>query len=246
MSNYLRGLGRAVSFTKDAARRGLAEDPLDAEWDNVSRVSSRADVNLLRGGRGNGPGLPLGGGGGDLAPTGRNHSATSPTQQCRNQQWGGEGNIPRSITQQDALDIQSNISLGEGYNQRGRGNEEEPGHRPAEATCEGGIARALGKAANRNNEHTLERELEWQARIGGDFTRTIAFKEQVLNQQVFRAFAFMKGKSPTIHMVHSIGAFFGLSGMATDVQGKQIVFVGDRVQGRQPIPFILPPQNSWA
>ena len=55
----------------------------------------------------------------------------------------------------------------------------------------------------------------------------------------------MKGKSPAIHMAHSIGSFFGLSGLANDVQGKQIVFVGDRVQGRQPLPFILPPQNAW-
>ncbi len=55
----------------------------------------------------------------------------------------------------------------------------------------------------------------------------------------------MKGKSPAIHMAHSVGAFYGLSGMATDVQGKQIGFVGDRGHGRQPTPFILLPQNSW-
>ena len=73
----------------------------------------------------------------------------------------------------------------------------------------------------------------------------MAFKDQVLNQQAFRAFAFMRGKSPVIHMAHLVGAFYGLSGMATDVQGKQIAFIGDRGQGRQPIPFILPPQNSW-
>ncbi len=54
MSNYLRGLGRVVGFTEDAARRGSAEDPLDAAWDEVSRVSSRGDVNLLRGERGPG------------------------------------------------------------------------------------------------------------------------------------------------------------------------------------------------
>ncbi len=41
-------------------------------------------------------------------------------------------------------------------------------------------------------------------------------------------FAFMKGKSPAIHMAHSIGAFYGLSGMAIEVQGKQIAFVGDK------------------
>ena len=47
-------------------------------------------------------------------------------------------------------------------------------------------------------------------------------------------------------MAHSVGAFYGLSGMALDVQGKQIAFVGERINGRKPIPFILPPQNSWA
>jgi hypothetical protein len=55
----------------------------------------------------------------------------------------------------------------------------------------------------------------------------------------------MKGASPVIHVAHSIGSFFGLSGLATDVQGKQIAFIGDRIQGRQPTPFILPPQNAW-
>ncbi len=79
----------------------------------------------------------------------------------------------------------------------------------------------------------------------GDAARVTTFKEQVLNQQALKAFAFMKGKSPSIHMAHSIGSFFGLSGLASDVQGKQIAFVGDRVRGRQPIPFILPPQNAW-
>jgi hypothetical protein len=39
MSNYLRGLGQAVGFTKEAAPWGSAEDQFDAEWDEVSRVS---------------------------------------------------------------------------------------------------------------------------------------------------------------------------------------------------------------
>ncbi len=41
-------------------------------------------------------------------------------------------------------------------------------------------------------------------------------------------------------------AFFGMSGLALDVQGKHIGFIGDRVSGRHLVPFILPPQNMWA
>ena len=55
----------------------------------------------------------------------------------------------------------------------------------------------------------------------------------------------MKGKSPTVHMVHSVGQFYGMSGLAIDVQGKCIGFVGDRGHGRNPVPFILPTQNTW-
>jgi hypothetical protein len=104
---------------------------------------------------------------------------------------------------------------------------------------------AIRGASRRHSDNTIKQELEWQARVGGDYTKTAAFKDQVLNQQGFRAFAFMKGKLPAIHMAHSVGAFYGLSGMATDVQGKQIAFVGDRGYGQQPTPFILPPQKSW-
>ena len=56
----------------------------------------------------------------------------------------------------------------------------------------------------------------------------------------------MKGKSPVVHMAHSIGQFFGMSGLAPDVQGKYIGFIGDRGNGRYPISFLLPPQNAWA
>ena len=55
----------------------------------------------------------------------------------------------------------------------------------------------------------------------------------------------MKGKSPAVRMVHSVGQFYGMSGMAVDVQGKCIGFIGDRGQGRNPVPFVLPVQNAW-
>ncbi len=78
MSNYLRGLGRAVSFTEDTARRGAAGDPLDTDWEEVSRASSRGDANLLRGARAQGPGLPLGGGERTLG--GETDVSASPTR----------------------------------------------------------------------------------------------------------------------------------------------------------------------
>ncbi len=46
-------------------------------------------------------------------------------------------------------------------------------------------------------------------------------------------------------MAHLVGTFFGMLGLATDMQGKHIAFVGDRGNGRYPVPFILPPQNAW-
>jgi hypothetical protein len=53
----------------------------------------------------------------------------------------------------------------------------------------------------------------------------------------------MKGKLPVAHMAHLVGTFFGMSGLATEVQGKYIGFNGDQGNGGYPIPFILPPQN---
>jgi hypothetical protein len=155
-------------------------------------------------------------------------------------------NVPRAIMQNNAIDIQSNISLGEaGDGQRGQGEREDPAQQPTNETRGGGISMVLNAAVQKMTTATIERELDWQSRVEGDAAKVTAFKEQVMNQHAFRAFAFMKGKSPAIHMAHSIGAFYGLSGMAIEVQGKQIAFVGDRINGRQPIPFILPPQNSW-
>ncbi len=115
MSNYLRGINRVVGFTDDTARGGALGEQGDAEsWDAVSRMSSRGEVNNLRGARGPGLGLPPGGGA--RTPAGNNYPIAS----------------------------------------------------------------------------------------------------------TFCAFAFMKGKSPAVHMAHSVGQFFGMSGLAVDVQGKLI------------------------
>jgi hypothetical protein len=77
-------------------------------------------------------------------------------------------------------------------------------------------------------QHCIGLVVEPENNIGGDATKAAAFRDQALGQQAFRAFAFMKSRSPVIHMAHSVGTFFGMSGMVTNVQGKQIAFVGDR------------------
>ena len=118
MSNYLRGLGRAVGITDDAAGRVQVDDMArDYDWENLSQGSGRRDTNLLRGDnkreRGDGVGFAL-----------RNSdiSAASPTQRDRFQPRGdGIGPIPQSVTQQDAVDVQSNVSLAGSQNHQGGG-----------------------------------------------------------------------------------------------------------------------------
>jgi hypothetical protein len=130
-----------------------------------------------------GPELPPGGG--DHIVAGDTFSAASPTQRDWQQAWDEGGNIPRAITQNDALDIQSNISLGEGYDQWIRGEGEAPEQRPADDARGGGITTVLKSTSGRMTDATIEQELEWQAQVGGDSTKSMAFKDQVLNQQAF-------------------------------------------------------------
>ena len=54
----------------------------------------------------------------------------------------------------------------------------------------------------------------------------MVFKDQAISQNTFRAVAIMNGKSPAVHMVHSVGQIFGLSGLAVNVQGKCIGVIG--------------------
>ena len=61
MSNYLQGLGRAVSFSDKTERRGTPGD-LENDWDNVSHANSYGEANLLRGATSRGPGPQITGG----------------------------------------------------------------------------------------------------------------------------------------------------------------------------------------
>jgi len=123
MSNFLRGLGRASGITDDAARRGQVDDTArDYDWENLSQGSGQRDTNLLC--RGNGPEAEPAqwGGGVGFALQSANNSIASPTQRERYQVRGeGMGHIPRSVTQQDAVEVQSNVSQAGDYDQARRG-----------------------------------------------------------------------------------------------------------------------------
>jgi hypothetical protein len=71
----------------------------------------------------------------------------------------------------------------------------------------GGLAARIYAVTSRNDAATIARELDWQGRVEGNAARSNAFRDQALSQTTFRAFAFMKGKSPVVHMAHSIGKF---------------------------------------
>jgi hypothetical protein len=162
---------------------------------------------------------------------------------------GQQGGIPAEIQNMgldndDGHSQVTNSILGLGG---AEGNQGERGvNSNGRAATGGGIAAKIATIKTRNDDALVERELEWQAKVKGNNQLAAAFKQQTINQNLFRAFAFMKGKSPAVHMVHSIGQFFGLSGLAVNVQGKCIGFIGDRGNGKYPVPIILPQNNVWS
>ncbi len=66
------------------------------------------------------------------------------------------------------------------------------------------------------------------------------FGEQAVGMQSFRAYTFMRGKSLIIHMGHSIRTFFDIGGMAGDLQGKVMMFVGNQMAIHDPTPVMFP------
>ncbi len=121
---------------------------------------------------------------------------------------------------------------GQPHNEQGQGAHQGPGV---------AIPARLKTITNHYEDTVIGRELDWQSRVEGDQTKGNAFCDQAVNQTTFRAFAFMKGHSPVVHMAHSIGQFFGMSGLAAEVQGKYIGFIGDQGNGQYPVLFIPPP-----
>jgi len=158
------------------------------------------------------------------SPT-RSTQTTMPTSKATSREWGGGGD------QGTAFDG------GQPQNEPAQGPHQGPG---------GGIAAHLRTIKNRQEDAVIGRELDWQSRVEGDQAKSNTFRDQAVNQTTFRAFAFMKGRSPMVHMAHSVGQFFGMLGTAANIQGKYIGFIGDRGNGRHPVPLILPPPNVWA
>ena len=166
------------------------------------------------------------------------------------------GGIPDKINNNNMLDIRSHVTGGlDGGDQETVGGDGggpaqpaggHPGRQQTRQGPGGAIAARLQAIPTHRNDAFIERKLGWQSRVEGDTNKCTAFRDQAINQTKLLAFAFMKGKSPVVHMAHSIGQFFGMSGLAVDVQSKYIGFIGDRGNGRYPIPFLLPPQNAWA
>jgi hypothetical protein len=88
----------------------------------------------------------------------------------------------------------------------------------------------------------LEGELKWQV-IGGNGNHEgqAIFRHQVIAQRHLRVFAIMCPKTPYITFCHSIATYFCDPGDEDKgLHGKDIAFVGDRAQGREPQRIILP------
>jgi hypothetical protein len=186
MSNYLCGLGRAVGFTGDTASRGPHGEQGGNEWDVVSHASSHGGVNLLNRPCGLGQGQPPRGGDRAIGEDPCNHAHGlgqgqppgegdwaigdtlndgSPAQRDRQQPGEGRGDIPGAINRDNAIDIQSNVSMEEGYDLRGHGEGQDQ-HQAAQPPGKG-IAAQLLQATTCNADATIEKELDWQARVEG-------------------------------------------------------------------------------
>lgn len=108
-----------------------------------------------------------------------------------------------------------------------------------------GFEVAMTKLGERMLEPVIvERELKWQREdlLSEDKTAQAKFKDMMLQQQLFRAFALMTPSSPYITIVHSIGKYFPpIEADSKEFAGQYMGFVGDRKQSRSPVPISLPP-----
>jgi hypothetical protein len=91
MSNYLRGLGRAVEFLDETERRGTPGD-LENDWDNVGHASSYGEANLLRGATSQGP-RPQITGGDCMIQQGGGRDQQFPTPYHGGPQGRGQGGL---------------------------------------------------------------------------------------------------------------------------------------------------------
>jgi hypothetical protein len=242
--NYFNNANARVGFSfrgnppTRGAQQGIRGDE-EEEVYNVQSINSgitQGGVNLLAGRE-------------NQSGRGDTHGQAQRGEQA---QQGGLANIPDKIDNKNMQEVGSNITgmggAGDHGIRQGGGqppNFGEKGQLQPRKGPGGAIAARINTLTNRQSNAVIGRKLEWQSRAEGDQAKSIAFRDQVVHQANFRAFAFMKGKSPAVHMAHSVGQFFGISGGESEVQGKYIGFIGDRGNGRYPVPFILPPQNTW-
>ena len=98
---------------------------------------------------------------------------------------------------------------------------------------------------NYRDEPTVGAELLWQRNVNGEAARIDAFTERVLGLQEFKAFAFMTVGSPWVQIGHGIGKFFSIYGTVPELDGKAVMFVGDRGWTRDPVAVQPPVQNTW-
>ena len=117
---------------------------------------------------------------------------------------------------------------------------------------QGGGTKAIGFAAVLQAEGydfaesgTVAAELKWQKSVNGETAKNEAFVERVLALQEFKAFAIMKGGSPWVQMAHGFGKFYSLYGTVPELDGKALMFVGDRGLTRDPVAVQPPVQNTW-
>jgi hypothetical protein len=111
-------------------------------------------------------GIPGGGGGMGSAITTMRAPPTNGRGNTRGGNWGaqgggargqggGPGGIPRDIHNDDALDIQSNLSMGEGFNQGGVGGDKVNNW---QETCRGGDSRPKSRLQRLAMTKPLSRE----------------------------------------------------------------------------------------
>ncbi len=94
-------------------------------------------------------------------------------------------------------------------------------------------------------ERNVEAELKWQRVVNGETAKNEAFTERVLGLQELKVFAFMKGGSLYIQMGHGLAKFYSIYGTVPELDGKVLMFVGDRGATRDPMPLQPPVQNTW-
>jgi hypothetical protein len=117
-----------------------------------------------------------------------------------NPQQGQRGNPQRGRLKQQCQRPKQHHRSRRGWRPRHCLQGGQPQNELTRGPCQGpggAIAVHLGKIKNRQEDAVIGRELDWQGRVEGDQAKSIAFRDQAVNQTTFRAFTFMKGRSPT-------------------------------------------------